>query len=180
MAILDALDFIETRAAAGDIGFFDVYAEDAAIMLQDRWSDADRATAETFYRSILTSMPEVFRDNSREIHEIVVAGDWAFVRVTFRRPPTQSADGELVRDGSRHIMIWRRQLDGGWKLQSGHLHQSSARAIASASNVDPLIAAIAPIAVAGGSRASLAVGRLIAQQNRETLDGGAHTSIPSS
>ena len=117
LAILDALDFIETRAAAGDIGFFDVYAEDAAIMLQDRWSDADRATAETFYRSILTSMPEVFRDNSREIHEIVVAGDWAFVRVTFRRPPTQSADGELVRDGSRHIMIWRRQLDGGWKLQ---------------------------------------------------------------
>lgn len=117
LAILDALHIMETRAAAGDISFFDVYAEDATIMLQDRWSDADRATAKAFYGRILQQAPDVFRDNSREIHEIVVSGEWAFVRATFRRPPTRSADGELVRGGSRHIMIWRRQPDGGWKLQ---------------------------------------------------------------
>jgi ketosteroid isomerase-like protein len=48
--------------------------------------------------------------------ELVIAGDWAFNRLTVRETITPKAGGEPVRTEGKGIDIYHRQTDGSWKV----------------------------------------------------------------
>ncbi len=48
--------------------------------------------------------------------EIVVAGNWAFQRLSFTLTLTPAAGGDPIREGAKAIHIYLRQPDGSWKI----------------------------------------------------------------
>lgn len=48
--------------------------------------------------------------------EVVVADDWAFRRATVDWTIAPVAGGEAVRDSGKFIIIYRRGLDGSWRV----------------------------------------------------------------
>ena len=57
-------------------------------------------------------------DQETVVDEVVVADDWAYVRVNFDgylRPKVDDGSPPL-RSVSRHIWILQKQIDGGWKI----------------------------------------------------------------
>ncbi len=55
-------------------------------------------------------------DVSIEVHEIVVSGDLAYVRQTFKAKWIPQGEGDILNENSKEIMIFRRQLDKLWKI----------------------------------------------------------------
>ena len=53
---------------------------------------------------------------SVSLDEIVVAGDWAFVRDTYVSNLTPRSGGETMRARGKNVWILRRQADGSWKV----------------------------------------------------------------
>ncbi len=53
---------------------------------------------------------------SISLEEIVVAGDWAFVRDTYVSNLTPRSGGETVRARGKNVWILQRQADGSWKV----------------------------------------------------------------
>ena len=47
--------------------------------------------------------------------EIVVTGDWAFLRYSFAATLTLVAGGETTQDNGHGLTIYQRQPDGSWK-----------------------------------------------------------------
>ena len=94
--------------------YFDLFSEDAIWMMPSKYSDVNKAGARNFYR-----FTAKFRfDQTTSIDELVVADDWAFVRVSFDgylRPKFEDGSPPL-RSVSRHIWILKRELDGSWKI----------------------------------------------------------------
>ena len=81
------------------------------------FQDNFKEDAYKFYKKLLEDRPEIFKNNTGEIHEIKISGEFAFLRVTFRRPPKiDESTGKALRGGSRHMMILRKQIDGSWKV----------------------------------------------------------------
>ena len=50
------------------------------------------------------------------LEEIVVAGDWAFVRDTYVSRLTPKSGGDTARARGKNVWILRRQADGLWKV----------------------------------------------------------------
>ena len=50
------------------------------------------------------------------MEEIVVAGEWAFVRDTYVSSLTPKSGGATVRARGKNVWILRRQADGSWKV----------------------------------------------------------------
>ena len=48
--------------------------------------------------------------------EVVVAGDWAFVRSAVTGQVTSRSSGEVVPVDVKQVVIYRRQADGEWKI----------------------------------------------------------------
>ena len=48
--------------------------------------------------------------------ELVIAGDWAFERLSVHETFTPKTGGEAVRNEGKGIDIYRRQSDGSWKV----------------------------------------------------------------
>ncbi len=48
--------------------------------------------------------------------EVIVSGDWAFDRGTWKVIRTYRRDLRRERLKSCYVMMWRRQPDGAWKL----------------------------------------------------------------
>ena len=94
--------------------YFDLFADDAVWMMPSSFSDVHRDQARSFY-----GFTRKFRfDQETAVDEVVVADDWAYVRVSFDgylRPKVEDGSPPL-RSVSRHIWILRRQADGEWKI----------------------------------------------------------------
>ena len=58
------------------------------------------------------------------MEEIVVAGEWAFVRDTYVSSLTPKSGGETVRARGKNVWILRRQADGSWKVASNMWNSS--------------------------------------------------------
>lgn len=94
--------------------YFELFSDDAVWMMPSRYGDVNKDAARSFYR--FTSK---FRfDQTSSIDELVIADDWAFVRVSFDgylRPKAEDGSPPL-RSVSRHIWILKRQADSSWKI----------------------------------------------------------------
>ena len=94
--------------------YFDLFTEDAIWMMPSSYSDVHKDRARSFY-----GFTRKFRfDQQSSIDELVVADDWAFVRVSFDGYLRAKADNDSppMRSVSRHIWILQRQRDGNWKI----------------------------------------------------------------
>ncbi|MDX1387933.1 MAG: SgcJ/EcaC family oxidoreductase [Acidobacteriota bacterium] len=47
--------------------------------------------------------------------EVVVTGDWAWMRGHFTTEITPRAGGATVTEQGKHLVIWRREPDGAWR-----------------------------------------------------------------
>ena len=109
--ILTALEVI--RSDDFDV-YFDLFSDDAVWMMPSSFSDVTRDEARRFYR-----FTRKFRfDQTASIDELVIADDWAFVRVSFDGylRPKHDDDSPPLRSVSRHLWILKRQLDNSWKI----------------------------------------------------------------
>jgi ketosteroid isomerase-like protein len=94
--------------------YFDLFADDALWMLPSSTVDVDKAQARRFY-----SFTSKFRfDQRAEVDELVVSGDWAFVRLSFDGFLSARFDPDAVpiRSVSRHIWLLRKSAAGKWQI----------------------------------------------------------------
>lgn len=109
--ILDALEII--RSDSFD-RYFELFTEDAVWMMPSRYADVQKDEARTFYR-----FTDKFRfDQDISVDEMVVEGQWAFVRLSFDgylRPKGDDSSRPL-RSISRHLWVLKQQEDGRWKI----------------------------------------------------------------
>ena len=115
--IMKVITTIDSLGAEEDMTFLDYYEDGMIWMYPWEWEDKNKDYASGFYRHLFESWPGAFKDNTMEINEIGICGDYAFLRGTWRSPPEiDSTDGTTRRSGSRHMMIFRKQADGSWKI----------------------------------------------------------------
>jgi ketosteroid isomerase-like protein len=110
------INTIDSLGAEADMAFLDYYEDEAIWMRPWDFQDNGKEDAYHFYKTLLEERPEIFKDNTREIHEITVCGDYAFVRGTWRRPAGIDSDGIARRGRRRQIIILRKQPDDYWKV----------------------------------------------------------------
>lgn len=113
-AIRAVLADFDALANAGDAaGIAELYAEDAIQMPPDAASRIGR-------EAILASMEETFGANTLQLtsvaDEIEVAGDLAFMRITFDESITPKAGGDTEQMHGNWLVILKRQADGSWKM----------------------------------------------------------------
>lgn len=113
-AIQTLLEGVETAFNAGDLEQgVSVFADDAIILGQGEPNIAGIEAIRTMYTGMLQQF-DIDADLATE--EIEVAGDLAYERGTYTLRLTDKASGTVVADlENRHIHIFKRQPDGGWK-----------------------------------------------------------------
>ena len=107
--------FDEATAAlnANDGSIVDLGTEDAVVM----YADAPAATG----RDALRARQQAFRDQftfeeTRSVDEVVISGDWAFVRWAGTGTVTPKDGGEPSEFSLKGITIFQRQPDNSWKV----------------------------------------------------------------
>ena len=111
LLILRALDVIRSDNFEE---YFDLFTEDAIWMMPSSYRDVRKDEAKSFY-----GFTNKFRfDQTSSIEELVISGDWAYVRLSFdgylRAKKDESSPP--LRSVSRHIWILERQRDDEWKI----------------------------------------------------------------
>lgn len=109
--ILQALEII--RSDDFD-RYFDLFTDDAVWMMPSSYRDVLVDEAKSFY-----GFTRKFRfDQETSVDEVIMAGDWAYVRVGFDGYLRSKLDEDAppLRSISRHIWILRKQIDGSWKI----------------------------------------------------------------
>ena len=99
---------------AGDIDqFIDVWlADDAILMLPNEPSLVGKAAI----RDQIQDMFDQYHvHQTLTSEELVIAGEWAFNRISVRETITPKTGGKPFRTENRGIDIYRRQADGSWK-----------------------------------------------------------------
>ncbi|HJN50795.1 MAG: nuclear transport factor 2 family protein [Pseudomonadales bacterium] len=94
--------------------YFDLFTDDAVWMIPSRFQDIGIDEARSFY-----GFTDKFRFDQRlTIDEIMLAGDWAFVRISLDGHLRAKSDlhAAPLRSISRHMWILQRQQDGSWMI----------------------------------------------------------------
>ena len=98
---------------AGDVdGLMMLYTDDAVLMQPNQPAVTGKAAIRSHFQVFfdMFSLEEVLSPE-----EVVVIGDWAFVRATFTVKVTPRAGGDKTQDHGKGIAIYRKELDGSWK-----------------------------------------------------------------
>lgn len=122
-AITEVIDSIlPLLSSEGAEGLFTLYTDDVILMVPFYWTDLDREESIAFYADgFVWGKPDP--DNySIIIEEIVVMGDWAFVRQRSQGLVVPANGDPAFLQGSRHLMIFQRQADGTWKIARDMFH----------------------------------------------------------
>ncbi len=108
------LVFEESTAAldANDGSIVDLGTEDVVVM----FADAPAVTGRDALRARLQAIYDqaTFEEN-RSVDEVVVSGDWAFVRWAGTGTVTPKDGGEPGEFNRKGITLYQRQPDGSWK-----------------------------------------------------------------
>ena len=113
-AIRALLAEYDALANAGDAAALaELYAEDVVHMPPDAASHIGR-------EALLAAMEETFGANTLQLtsvaDEIEVAGDLAFMRITWDESMTPKAGGDTEQMHGNWLVILKRQADGSWKI----------------------------------------------------------------
>ncbi len=113
-AINSVIDEVGAALNAGDAARWgDLFTEDVIVMRPNELSaigrEANRERLEELF-------DQYTLDITFSTEEVVVAGDWAFVRDTYSETVTPKGAGEPQMIYGKQINILRRQPDGSWKI----------------------------------------------------------------
>ncbi len=117
-ADLEAVNaLLEQAVAAFNAGDVDAYmacfADDAAWMLPNQPAITGKEAARTWYQ-------EVFERTAFDVtpytDDLMVAGEWAYARRTYKGEVLRKDTGQLLTRGSKRISILHRQTNGIWKI----------------------------------------------------------------
>ena len=116
-AIKSLLEEFDAALNAGDLdGLMSCFTEDAVRMPPNMPALVGKEAIRDMFQSR-------FEQYTTEVHntaeEVIVCGDWVFVRGTHTVTFTLKVGGESIRDNGKSITIWQRQFDGSWKLHRG-------------------------------------------------------------
>ncbi len=106
----------------GADGLFTLYTDDVVLMVPDQWTDLDRQEALAFYTDGLDWGKPDPDNYSITLEEVVVMGDWAYVRQRSQGQVVPTNGEPAYMQGSRHLTILRRQPDGAWKIARDIFH----------------------------------------------------------
>ncbi len=79
------------------------------------------------YREMLRT-PGVTLRTVPAIHEVLVSGDLAVVRVTWTTTITRGEPARSTTRLARDLQVWRREGDGSWKFARGMHYRTPAPA----------------------------------------------------
>lgn len=94
-------------------GFADLFTEDAVVMPQGAPAVQGRDAILAGERQ---GNAEFFSAVSITPVEVIIAGDWAFVRTGLTGTKTPVGGGEPIPVDAKELVILRRQDDGRWKI----------------------------------------------------------------
>jgi len=119
---LDAMREIEkTRSAyasawqsANASAIADLYTEEAFVLYPNQPAVSGRSAILEYFRGFFREFPR----NEFELSsaEVVVTGDWAFDRGSYRWSGTPREGGGPEQDSGKYLVILHRQADGTWKV----------------------------------------------------------------
>lgn len=121
-------------AAAWQIGnaaqIAELYTGDALVLYPNQPAVSGRSAIQDYFRGFFGDFPR----NEFELSsaEVVVNGQWAFDRGTYRWKGIPRAGGSAVADNGKYLVVLQRQADGKWKVardmdNSDRLASQSAR-----------------------------------------------------
>lgn len=112
-AIAAALSQTQAAENAGSVEQMRPYFSDDIVMM------APNAPAVVGAESVMVAMRGFFNAFAVAIRysssEIVVSGDWAFDRGTFRQTLTPKSGGPALADSGKYLWVYRRDSDGKWR-----------------------------------------------------------------
>lgn len=113
----DPLQLLEEYEAAVNAGHADrivnLYAEDAV------WMPASSPAVvgkEPIRHRAESALAQISLEKTFEVHEIIVAGEWAFLRATSKGTVTIKSTGESMPENHDDLFILRRRHNGNWKI----------------------------------------------------------------
>jgi uncharacterized protein (TIGR02246 family) len=124
----------------GADGLFSLYTDDVVLMVPDSWTDLDRQEALARYTAGFGRAKPDPSNYSIILDEVVVMGDWAYVRYTARGQEVPTSGGPASSQGSRHVSLLRRQPDGAWKVARDMYHNPPLDDIEVEANIETRIA----------------------------------------
>ena len=97
-------------------------ADDVVVMLPSSAPIIGKEALRAFLEQAFAGMriDEILRSE-----ECVVAGDWAFERLTLSETMTPRSGGAAVQLEGKAVDIYRRQADGSWKVARSILNYNS-------------------------------------------------------
>lgn len=126
-AITSIEDRIQAAFGRGDAaGVAAEYTEDAMLMPPFRPPVVGRAGVEANYQGLFQQFDS---ELSTEVEEVEIAGDWAFMRGTFRQQLTPKGGGQAIPAEGKYLAVVRRQADGSWKFHRDMFNGSSPPAL---------------------------------------------------
>ncbi len=117
-ADVDAVNALLEQAVkafnAGDVdAFMDCFADDAVWMLPNQPAITGKEAARTWYQDVFE---RTAFDVTPYTDDLMVAGEWAYARRTYKGEVVRRATGEHISRGSKRISILHRQTNGTWKI----------------------------------------------------------------
>ena len=115
---------LESVAAASRV-WDEAYAAGDAARLAERYDDravsmppglptlASRSVIEADFKAFFESNTATHRTFDAERH---IAGDFAIERARYEATIRPRDGGAAVREAGKHVVVYRRQADGGWKI----------------------------------------------------------------
>lgn len=149
----------------GADGLFTLYTDDVVLMTPDSWTDLNRQEALAFYTDGLGWAKPDPDNYSITIEEVVVMGDWAYVRNTARGQQVPTNGDLAYSQGSRHLTLLRRQPDGAWKIARDIFHNPPLDDIEVEANLETRIASF------GQLQGSLTSSKLVEYWNCTQSEG---------
>lgn len=90
-----------------------LHGEDAVLMPRREPTLAGLAAIREFFASRIGRYDIEFEDDPKEL---VINGDWAFIRGEFKFVARPRDGGEAYRDAGRYFVLYRKHDDGRWKI----------------------------------------------------------------
>jgi len=91
-----------------------LYTDDAIVMYPDQPPVVGRAAISEYFKGFFTEFEAL--DFQLASSEIVVAGDFAYDRGTYRWKAKPKKGGPPVDDDGKYLVILRRESDGRWRV----------------------------------------------------------------
>ncbi|MFC1693680.1 YybH family protein [Candidatus Latescibacterota bacterium] len=99
---------------AGDLdNWVSLYTDDALRMGPNMPTLVGKDAIRDFYQPFFEQSAI---DINETCEEVIVCGDWAFVRGTYTYTITPNAGGEPIRDSGKWVAFNKRQPDGSWRI----------------------------------------------------------------